>query len=218
VALGRRAQLRGVRPPLVDTADGFLFSEALAAEGAVVFAKACELGLEGIVSKRAGSFYQSGKSGKLAEGQEPEFRQDVDRGPSLVPQKPDSRQLSSEGGEGRRALSAQLVSPRTGELCDGDQIRHVRYENIGKREPQIEGAASMSLLKRIKANSLPFFKLFVLPMGLVAFIPMAIGSARAHDKGCDGNPVPRRIKSDWCGEGEEHQLKPEQISRGRNDE
>ena len=27
---------------------------------AVVFAKTCELGLEGIVSKRAGSFYESG--------------------------------------------------------------------------------------------------------------------------------------------------------------
>jgi ATP-dependent DNA ligase len=32
------------------------------AEGAVVFAKACELGLEGIVSKRAGSFYRNGRS------------------------------------------------------------------------------------------------------------------------------------------------------------
>jgi len=28
----------------------------------IVFAKACELGLEGIVSKREGSFYRSGKS------------------------------------------------------------------------------------------------------------------------------------------------------------
>jgi bifunctional non-homologous end joining protein LigD len=42
--------------------DGIVFSEALAEEGAVVFAKACELGLEGIVSKRAGSFYKSGPS------------------------------------------------------------------------------------------------------------------------------------------------------------
>ena len=33
-----------------------LFSETLAAEGAVVFAKAYELGLEGIVPKRQGSF------------------------------------------------------------------------------------------------------------------------------------------------------------------
>jgi hypothetical protein len=37
-----------------------VFSETLSAEGAVVFAKACELGLEGIVSKREGSFYRSG--------------------------------------------------------------------------------------------------------------------------------------------------------------
>ena len=41
---------------------GILFSQTLAAEGAVVFAKACELGLEGIVSKRAGSLYRSGWS------------------------------------------------------------------------------------------------------------------------------------------------------------
>ena len=45
---------------LVDGFDGLLFSEALPEEGAVVFAKACELGLEGIVSKRACSFYRSG--------------------------------------------------------------------------------------------------------------------------------------------------------------
>jgi hypothetical protein len=42
--------------------------------------------------------------------------------------------------------------------------------------------------------------------------------ARAHDKGCDGNPVLGRIKLDCCGEAEEHQLRPEQISRGPNDE
>jgi bifunctional non-homologous end joining protein LigD len=48
---------------LVDGVSGIVFSEALAAEGAVVFAKACERGLEGIVSKREGSFYRSGKSG-----------------------------------------------------------------------------------------------------------------------------------------------------------
>jgi bifunctional non-homologous end joining protein LigD len=47
---------------LVDGVDRILFSEALAAEGAVVFQKACELGLEGIVSKRQGSFYKSGPS------------------------------------------------------------------------------------------------------------------------------------------------------------
>jgi bifunctional non-homologous end joining protein LigD len=48
---------------LVGGADGLiLFSEAIAAEGALVFAKACELGLEGIVSKRASSGYITGTS------------------------------------------------------------------------------------------------------------------------------------------------------------
>ena len=48
---------------LVHGVSGILFSETLAAEGAVVFAKACELGLEGIVSKREAScFYKSGPS------------------------------------------------------------------------------------------------------------------------------------------------------------
>jgi ATP-dependent DNA ligase len=58
---------------------GVLFSEALAAEGEVAFARACELGLEGIVSKREGSFYRSGKSRNWLKDQEPEFRQDVTR-------------------------------------------------------------------------------------------------------------------------------------------
>ena len=52
---------RGALLLLVASVEGILFSQALAAEGAVVFAKACELGLEGIVSKRQG-FYRSGKS------------------------------------------------------------------------------------------------------------------------------------------------------------
>jgi bifunctional non-homologous end joining protein LigD len=47
---------------LVDGVSGILFSEAIAAEGEVVFAKACKLGFEGVVSKREGSFYGSGKS------------------------------------------------------------------------------------------------------------------------------------------------------------
>jgi ATP-dependent DNA ligase len=42
--------------------DGVLFSESIEGEGALVFAKAVELGLEGIVSKRAGSLYRSGAS------------------------------------------------------------------------------------------------------------------------------------------------------------
>jgi len=41
-----------------------VFSEVLPAEGGIVFAKACELGPEGIVSKREGSFCKSGRSRK----------------------------------------------------------------------------------------------------------------------------------------------------------
>jgi ATP-dependent DNA ligase len=43
---------------LIACSGGVPFSETLAAEGAVVFAKACALRLKGIVSKRAGSLYQ----------------------------------------------------------------------------------------------------------------------------------------------------------------
>ena len=54
----RRATLKR----LVTGVDGVLFSESISAEGALVFAKAVELGLEGIVSKRSGSLYRSGTS------------------------------------------------------------------------------------------------------------------------------------------------------------
>jgi bifunctional non-homologous end joining protein LigD len=53
--------------------DGILFNESLAAEGAVVFAKACELGLEGIVSKRAGSLYRSGPSRNWLKTKNPDY-------------------------------------------------------------------------------------------------------------------------------------------------
>jgi len=42
-----------------------------------VFAKACELDLEGIASKRASSFYRCRQKPQLTEGQEPGFCQDV---------------------------------------------------------------------------------------------------------------------------------------------
>ena len=58
---------------LVAGVKGLVFSDALAAEGAVVFAKACELGLEGIVSKRAGSLYKSGKSRNWLKTINPDF-------------------------------------------------------------------------------------------------------------------------------------------------
>jgi bifunctional non-homologous end joining protein LigD len=58
---------------LVDGVSGILFSDAITAEGAVVFAKACELGLEGVVSKREGSFYRSGKSRNWLKTKNPNF-------------------------------------------------------------------------------------------------------------------------------------------------
>jgi bifunctional non-homologous end joining protein LigD len=53
--------------------DGILFSVALAEEGAVVFMKACELGLEGIVSKRAGSVYRRKPSRNWLKTKNPDF-------------------------------------------------------------------------------------------------------------------------------------------------
>jgi bifunctional non-homologous end joining protein LigD len=53
---------RAALSPLVAGVGNIMFSDALSAEGAVVFAHACKLGLEGIVSKRTGSRYSSGNS------------------------------------------------------------------------------------------------------------------------------------------------------------
>jgi bifunctional non-homologous end joining protein LigD len=50
-----------------------LFSETIEAEGAIVFAKAGKLGLEGIMSKRAGSRYWSGNSGQWLKAKNPAF-------------------------------------------------------------------------------------------------------------------------------------------------
>ncbi len=58
---------------LIAGVDGVVFSEAIEAEGAVVFAHACELGLEGIVSKRAGSLYRSGTSRNWLKSKNPAF-------------------------------------------------------------------------------------------------------------------------------------------------
>jgi ATP-dependent DNA ligase len=53
--------------------DGVVFSDALEADGALVFAKACEMGLEGIVSKREVSFYRSGRSRNWLKTKNPDF-------------------------------------------------------------------------------------------------------------------------------------------------
>jgi ATP-dependent DNA ligase len=58
--------VRGLRPAR-------LAARAIAAEGAVVFAKARELGLEGIVSKREGSFYGCGRSRNWLKAKNSDF-------------------------------------------------------------------------------------------------------------------------------------------------
>ena len=58
---------------LVAGVDGIRFSAALTIEGATVFAHACKLGLEGIVSKRAGSRYRSGTSRNWLKCLNPNF-------------------------------------------------------------------------------------------------------------------------------------------------
>jgi bifunctional non-homologous end joining protein LigD len=58
---------------LVAGVDDIRFSKSVADDGALVFAKARELGLEGIVSKRAGSRYRSGTSRSWLKCQNPEF-------------------------------------------------------------------------------------------------------------------------------------------------
>ena len=59
---------------LVPGVDGILFSVVLEANGAVVFDHACKLGLEGIVSKRAGSRYRSGTTRNWLKCLNPEFQ------------------------------------------------------------------------------------------------------------------------------------------------
>ena len=66
----RRAQLGS----LVAGIDGLTFSEALDADGAIVFAHACELGLEGIVSKRLGGVYSSGRCRNWVKVRNPAFK------------------------------------------------------------------------------------------------------------------------------------------------
>jgi len=56
--LDRKAALAQL---LSDTKAGFRFNEHIAEDGAVVFAHACRLGAEGIVSKKVDSTYRSGR-------------------------------------------------------------------------------------------------------------------------------------------------------------
>ena len=50
---------------------GIQYNEHVEGDGATVFAHACKLGLEGIVSKHREHAYRSGRSKSVAQGQEP---------------------------------------------------------------------------------------------------------------------------------------------------
>jgi bifunctional non-homologous end joining protein LigD len=65
----RRAQLDS----LVAGIDAITFSEAIEADGATVFAHACKLGLEGIVSKRLSGLYASGRCRNWLKVKNPAF-------------------------------------------------------------------------------------------------------------------------------------------------
>jgi bifunctional non-homologous end joining protein LigD len=54
---------RGALFSLASGVHGLMFSDALVEHGALVFAKACEMGLEGIISKRVGSRSQAETAG-----------------------------------------------------------------------------------------------------------------------------------------------------------
>jgi bifunctional non-homologous end joining protein LigD len=71
----RRAQLES----LVSGIDGLTFSESIEGDGAIVFDHACRLGLEGIVSKRLGGLYASGRCRNWLKVKNPLSRGD-DRG------------------------------------------------------------------------------------------------------------------------------------------
>jgi bifunctional non-homologous end joining protein LigD len=55
---------------LLARAERRALNEHLEAEGPIVFEHACRMGLEGIVSKRKASWYQSGRSRNRGEGEE----------------------------------------------------------------------------------------------------------------------------------------------------
>jgi bifunctional non-homologous end joining protein LigD len=53
--------------------EGIQLSEAIAGDGAAIFRHACGLGLEGIVSKRIGSRYVSGRTRAWLKTKNPDF-------------------------------------------------------------------------------------------------------------------------------------------------
>jgi bifunctional non-homologous end joining protein LigD len=59
---------------IVSGIDGLTFSEAIEGDGAIVFDHACRLGLEGIVSKRLGGLYASGRCRNWLKVKNPKFQ------------------------------------------------------------------------------------------------------------------------------------------------
>ena len=57
--------------------DGIQLSESITGDGAAIFRHACGLGLEGIVSKRIGSRYESGKTRAWPKAKNPAFRRSI---------------------------------------------------------------------------------------------------------------------------------------------
>ena len=64
----RKATLASV---LAKAAPGLRLNEHIEADGPTVFAHACKMGLEGIVSKRKASRYRSGRSGDWLKSKNP---------------------------------------------------------------------------------------------------------------------------------------------------
>jgi bifunctional non-homologous end joining protein LigD len=54
--------------------DGIQLSEAIAGDGAAILRQACAMGLEGIVSKRIGSRYVSGRTRAWRKTNNPHFK------------------------------------------------------------------------------------------------------------------------------------------------
>src|SRR6476620_10977820 len=54
--------------------DGIQLSEAITGDGAAIFRHACWMNLEGIVSKRVGSRYVSGRTRSLLKTKNPDFQ------------------------------------------------------------------------------------------------------------------------------------------------
>jgi len=66
----RKATLASI---LAKAGPGIRFNEHIEGDGPTVFAHACKMGLEGIVSKRAGSFYRNGRSRNWLKAKNPDF-------------------------------------------------------------------------------------------------------------------------------------------------